>query len=72
MRNLAARSASAAKETTTLIEGSIKKTEAGTEIANKTAAALAGIVEVVEQACGSHGADRHGFQRTGYRHQPGQ
>ena len=52
VRNLAARSANAAKETTALIEGSVKKTEAGTEIANKTAAALAGIVEVVEQAAG--------------------
>lgn len=50
VRNLAARSAQAAKETTVLIESSIKKTEAGTEIANKTAAALAIIVEGVEKA----------------------
>ncbi|HZG84172.1 methyl-accepting chemotaxis protein [Paenibacillus sp.] len=40
VRNLAARSANAAKETTTLIEGSIKKVEAGTKIANDTAQAL--------------------------------
>jgi methyl-accepting chemotaxis protein len=50
VRNLAARSASAAKETTELIEGSIKKTEAGTKIADDTAAALAQIVEGVEKA----------------------
>jgi methyl-accepting chemotaxis protein len=50
VRNLAARSASAASETTALIEGSIKKTEMGTNIANETAAALASIVEGVEKA----------------------
>jgi len=50
VRNLAARSASAAKETTELIEGSIKKTEAGTKIADETAAALTQIVEGVEKA----------------------
>lgn len=44
VRNLAARSAEAAKETTGLIEGSIKKVEAGTKIANITAAALKKIV----------------------------
>ena len=50
VRNLAARSANAAKETTALIEGSIKKTEAGTDIADKTAAALSEIVGGVEKA----------------------
>ncbi len=50
VRNLAARSANAAKETTVLIEGSIKKTQAGTEIADKTAKALASIVEGIEKA----------------------
>ena len=44
VRNLAARSASAAKETTSMIEGSIKKTELGTKIAQETAAALDKIV----------------------------
>lgn len=44
VRNLAARSANAAKETTTMIEGSIKKVEAGTKIANETAQALNKIV----------------------------
>lgn len=47
VRNLAARSASAARETTEMIEGSIKKTEAGTRIAHETAQALSQIVESV-------------------------
>lgn len=50
VRNLAARSADAAKETTTMIEGSIKKVEVGTKIANETAAALNKIVEGVSGA----------------------
>ncbi|MGI6174751.1 MAG: methyl-accepting chemotaxis protein [Christensenellales bacterium] len=50
VRNLAARSAGAAKETTQLIEGSIKKTEVGTHIADETAAALESIVGSVEKA----------------------
>lgn len=45
VRNLAARSANAAKETTDMIEGSIKKVEGGTRIANETASALNKIVE---------------------------
>jgi len=47
VRNLAARSANAAKETTGLIEGSMKKVEGGTKIANNTAVALSKIVEGV-------------------------
>lgn len=50
VRNLAARSANAAKETTDLIEGSIKKTEGGTKIADETAEALSHIVDVVGKA----------------------
>ena len=50
VRNLAARSANAAKETTALIEGSIKKVEDGTEIANGTAKALDEIVNGVTKA----------------------
>lgn len=50
VRNLAARSAQAAKETTALIEGSIKNVETGTKIADQTAASLGGIVEGVEKA----------------------
>ena len=49
VRNLAARSASAAKETTEMIEGSIKKAENGTKIAQDTAVALNKIVGGVEQ-----------------------
>lgn len=45
VRNLAARSANAAKETTAMIEGSIRKVEDGTKIANQTAEALNNIVE---------------------------
>lgn len=47
VRNLAARSAKAAKETTEMIEGSIKKVEGGTKFANQTADALNKIVEDV-------------------------
>ena len=50
VRTLAAKSATAAKETTQLIESSIKKVKAGTEIANDTAAALASIVEEIEKS----------------------
>lgn len=49
VRNLAARSANAAKETTDLIEGSIKKVEGGTNIANNTADALNSIVDGVSK-----------------------
>ncbi|MDD3174769.1 MAG: methyl-accepting chemotaxis protein, partial [Herbinix sp.] len=45
VRNLAARSAKAAKETTNMIESSIKKVEGGTKIANQTADALIKIVD---------------------------
>ncbi|MDF2944426.1 MAG: methyl-accepting chemotaxis protein [Herbinix sp.] len=47
VRNLAARSANAAKETTDMIEGSIRKVEGGTKTANQTANALNMIVEGV-------------------------
>lgn len=50
VRNLAARSANAARETAELIEGSIKKTEAGTKIADDTAGSLSNIVKGVEKA----------------------
>lgn len=45
VRNLAARSASAAKETTEMIESSIKKVEDGTKVANETAKSLDEIVD---------------------------
>ncbi len=47
MRNLAARSAKAARETSELIEGSVAKTERGTEMADRTSASLAKIVDGV-------------------------
>jgi methyl-accepting chemotaxis protein len=50
VRTLAAKSAQAAKETTDLIEGSIKKVEIGTRIASETAGALSKIVEEVTRA----------------------
>jgi len=50
VRNLAARSAQAAKETTDMIDDSIKKAEDGTGIANETAKALEEIVAGVSAA----------------------
>lgn len=50
VRNLAARSAAAAKETSGMIEGSIRKVEVGTKIADDTAKALELIVKDVERA----------------------
>lgn len=50
VRNLAARSAKAAKETTDMIEKSIKKVDDGTKIAKKTADALEQIVEGITKA----------------------
>ena len=47
VRSLAARSATAAKETTEMIENSIRNVEQGTEIANNTAESLGKIVEGV-------------------------
>ena len=47
VRNLAARSAKAAKETADLIEGSAQKTQSGAEIAHKTSESLAEIVTCV-------------------------
>ena len=47
VRNLAGRSAKAAQETADLIEGSLKKVENGSEIANKTASGLTEIVSGV-------------------------
>ena len=49
VRNLAARSANAAKETTVMIESSIKKVERGTKIAGVTASALEKIVEDISK-----------------------
>jgi len=50
VRNLAARSAKAAKETADLIAGSVAKTENGAKIADQTAAALAEIMARITKA----------------------
>ncbi len=50
VRNLAGKSANAAKETTEMIENSIRKVEIGTKIANETAKALDEIVYQVDRA----------------------
>jgi methyl-accepting chemotaxis protein len=67
VRNLAARSANAAKETTSMIAGSIKKVEDGTRIANETADALNNIVEGVSRAADivAEIADASNEQATG-------
>jgi methyl-accepting chemotaxis protein len=49
VRTLAARSAEAVKETTVLIEGSITKVEAGTQIADETAASIIEILNQIEK-----------------------
>ncbi len=50
VRNLAAKSAEAARDTTTLIEGSIQKTETGTKTAAEAAGALERITKDLEKA----------------------
>lgn len=52
VRNLAARSADAAKETTVMIENSIKKVEDGTKILSETSKALTQIVDNVSKTSG--------------------
>lgn len=52
VRNLAARSANAAKDTTALIEGSIKRVEKGSQIASNTAKTLGNIVNGVDKVAG--------------------
>lgn len=49
VRNLAAKSAEAANETTNLIEGTVNRVKNGTEIANQTAKALGSIVDGVNK-----------------------
>ncbi len=49
VRNLAAKSAEAAKQTTELIEGSMKRTAAGTQIADDTAIVLQSFVDSIKR-----------------------
>ncbi len=49
VRNLAARSAKAAQETTELIEGSVEKTRNGTQIAEQTSQALEEVVTTISK-----------------------
>lgn len=67
VRNLAARSAEAAKETTDLIEGSIHKVQGGTTLAKETAEYLDEIVGGVEKAANLVGkiAEASNEQATG-------
>ncbi|KMT21008.1 methyl-accepting chemotaxis protein [Clostridium cylindrosporum] len=50
VRNLAVRSADAAKETTDMIEDSMAKTEGGMEVAKSTASALKNIADGIQEA----------------------
>jgi methyl-accepting chemotaxis protein len=50
VRNLAAKSAESAKETSTLISNSTEKAQLGTKIANETAASLSEIVSGIEES----------------------
>ncbi|AFA48333.1 methyl-accepting chemotaxis protein [Acetobacterium woodii] len=52
VRSLAARSAEAAKETTSLIEGSIESVDTGTKIADDTAESLKEILREIEKVTG--------------------
>ena len=52
MRNLAARSAKAARDTSDLIEGSVKRVGDGSQMADKTAAALSEIVAAAGKMTG--------------------
>ena len=62
VRNLAARSAKAARETADLIEGSIQKGANGSEIANRTAASLESVVKGIEKTADIIGEIAHSSQ----------
>ncbi len=72
VRNLAQRSAAAARETAEMIEGSIKKTEAGARIAKETSKALEEIVTGIHQGDRPDWRDRRRLQGTGPGHRPDQ
>nr|WP_320049885.1 methyl-accepting chemotaxis protein [uncultured Desulfuromonas sp.] len=62
VRNLAARSAKAAQETSTLIENSVSKAHHGQEVAEKTSEALTEIVNRIEKVTGLVGEIAHASQ----------
>lgn len=71
VRNLAARSAKAASETTTLIQSSVEKTENGTKMAEQTAGALKdiyqGVVQVsdlVDEIAAASNEQAHGISQA--------
>ena len=71
VRNLAARSAKAASETTTLIQSSVDKTENGTKMAEQTAVALKeiyqGVVQVsdlVDEIAAASSEQAHGISQA--------
>ncbi len=72
VRNLAQRSAAAARETAEMIEGSIKKTEAGARIAKETSKALEEIRGRVHQGDRPDRRDCRRLQGTGPGHRPDQ
>jgi methyl-accepting chemotaxis protein len=73
VRNLAGKSANAARETTDLIENSIQKVEVGTKIANQSASALDEIVSQVDKAAElinsiamASGEQAHGIEQINF------
>ncbi|WP_321533062.1 methyl-accepting chemotaxis protein [uncultured Desulfuromonas sp.] len=62
VRNLAARSAKAAQETSTLIESSVSKASHGQDVAEKTSEALTEIVNRIEKVTGLVGEIAHASQ----------
>ena len=72
VRNLAQRSAAAAKETAEMIEGSIKKTEVGTKIAEETSKALEEIVAGLHQGDRPDRGDCCRLQGAGPGYRPDQ
>jgi methyl-accepting chemotaxis protein len=71
VRNLAARSAKAAQETSELIEGSVQRTEAGAQIADATATSLSAIVaeitmvtDLVSEIAAASNEQAHGIAQV--------
>ena len=67
VRNLAQRSAEAAKEIKALIQDSVEKVEGGSELVNRSGQTLAEIVGVGEAGDGHHRRDRGARVRSSRR-----